>query len=308
MSERLQKVLAAEGLGSRREIERWIEAGRISINGAVALLGSKVVATDVVELDGKRIRLGANKTERRVIIYNKPEGEVSTRSDTEGRKTVFDRLPVRRGERWIAVGRLDINTSGLLLFTNDGELANALMHPSNQIDREYAVRVKGEVDEQVMKTLREGVLLDDGMARFTDIQRGRNATGANSWYYVVLMEGKNREVRRLWESQGIQVSRLKRVRFGNVFIPSSLKAGKYTELAKGQVDSLYELAGLSAEAPEATPETAVRARPKAKRIKRDGSKKAAAKLASPKKTAAKKPAGKRAGKAATKAPAKRAPR
>lgn len=308
MSERLQKVLAAEGLGSRREIERWIEAGRISINGAVALLGSKVISTDVVELDGKRIRLGANKTERRVIIYNKPEGEVSTRSDTEGRKTVFDRLPVRRGERWIAVGRLDINTSGLLLFTNDGELANALMHPSNQIDREYAVRVKGEVDEQVMKTLREGVLLDDGMARFTDIQRGRNATGANSWYYVVLMEGKNREVRRLWESQGIQVSRLKRVRFGNVFIPSSLKAGKYTELVKGQVDSLYELAGLNAEAPEATPETAVRARPKAKRIKRDGSKKAAAKLAAPKKAAAKKPAGKRAGKAATKSPAKRAPR
>ena len=245
MSERLQKVLASEGLGSRREIERWIEAGRIVVNGEVAQLGVKVGAADNVELDGKRLRLGANKTERRVIIYNKPEGEVSTRSDTEGRKTVFDRLPVKRGERWIAVGRLDMNTSGLLLFTNDGDLANALMHPSNEIDREYAVRVKGDVDEEVMRTLRDGVLLEDGMARFTDIQPGRNATGANSWFYVVLMEGKNREVRRLWESQGIQVSRLKRVRFGNVFIPSSLKAGKYTELNQMQIDSLVELAGFN---------------------------------------------------------------
>lgn len=245
MSERLQKVLASEGLGSRREIERWIEAGRIVVNGEVAQLGVKVGAADIVALDGKRLRLGANKTERRVIIYNKPEGEVSTRSDTEGRKTVFDRLPVKRGERWIAVGRLDMNTSGLLLFTNDGDLANALMHPSNEIDREYAVRVKGDVDEEVMRTLREGVLLEDGMARFTDIQPGRNATGANSWFYVVLMEGKNREVRRLWESQGIQVSRLKRVRFGNVFIPSSLKAGKYTELNQMQIDSLVDLAGLN---------------------------------------------------------------
>lgn len=300
MSERLQKVLAAEGLGSRREIERWIEAGRISVNGAVALLGAKVGAADVVELDGKRLRLGANKTERRVIIYNKPEGEVSTRSDTEGRKTVFDRLPVKRGERWIAVGRLDMNTSGLLLFTNDGELANALMHPSNQIDREYAVRVKGDVDEDIMKALREGVLLDDGMARFTDIQRGRNATGANSWYYVVLMEGKNREVRRLWESQGIQVSRLKRVRFGNVFIPSSLKAGKYTELAKGQVDSLYELAGLNAVElePEIELDTADRPRSKPKRVKRDGSKK----------TAAKKTVAKKAKKSPSKVSGKKPPR
>jgi 23S rRNA pseudouridine2605 synthase len=243
-SERLQKVLAAEGLGSRREIERWIEAGRIKVNGEPAELGVRVSAADVIELDGKRVRLSSNKTQRRVIIYNKPEGEVSTRRDTEGRKTVFDRLPVKRGERWIAVGRLDINTSGLLLFTNDGELANALMHPSNQIDREYAVRVKGEVTDDTLRALREGVLLEDGMARFTDIQPGRQATGANSWFYVVLMEGKNREVRRLWESQEIQVSRLKRVRYGNVFIPSSLKAGKYTELSSAQVESLAELAGL----------------------------------------------------------------
>ena len=244
MSERLQKVLAAEGLGSRREIERWIIAGRLSINGEVALLGAKADSNDVIELDGKRLRLSSNNDKPRVIIYNKPEGEVSTRVDPEGRKTVFDRLPAKKGERWIAVGRLDINTSGLLLFTNNGELANALMHPSNQIDREYAVLVKGVVEDDTLKMLREGVLLEDGIARFTDIQRGRNATGSNSWFYVVLMEGKNREVRRLWESQELQVSRLKRVRYGNVFIPSSLKSGKYTELSPAEVDSLANLAGL----------------------------------------------------------------
>jgi 23S rRNA pseudouridine2605 synthase len=244
MSERLQKVLAAEGLGSRREIERWIVAGRLTINGEVASLGAKATLGDVIELDGKRLRLSSKAEQTRVIIYNKPEGEVSTRFDPEGRKTVFDRLPAKKGERWIAVGRLDINTSGLLLFTNDGTLANALMHPSNKIDREYAVRVKGVVEDETLQILREGVLLEDGIARFTDIQRGRNATGSNSWFYVVLMEGKNREVRRLWESQELQVSRLKRVRYGNIFIPSSLKAGKYTELSSAEVASLANLAGL----------------------------------------------------------------
>ena len=244
MSERLQKVLAAKGLGSRREIERWIVAGRLTINGEVANLGAKANLNDIIELDGKRLRLSSKTEQTRVIIYNKPEGEVSTRVDPEGRKTVFDRLPAKKGERWIAVGRLDINTSGLLLFTNDGTLANALMHPSNQIDREYAVRVKGVVEEETLQILREGVLLEEGIARFTDIQRGRNATGSNSWFYVVLMEGKNREVRRLWESQELQVSRLKRVRYGNVFIPSSLKGGKYTELSPAEVASLASLAGL----------------------------------------------------------------
>ena len=243
MSERLQKVLATEGLGSRREIERWIDAGRLTINGEVASLGAKANLDDIIELDGKRLRLSSKAESTRVIIYNKPEGEVSTHVDPEGRKTVFDRLPVKKGERWIAVGRLDINTSGLLLFTNDGTLANALMHPSNQVDREYAVRVKGVVEDETLKILREGVLLEDGTARFTDIQRGRNATGTNSWFYVVLMEGKNREVRRLWESQELQVSRLKRVRYGNVFIPSSLKAGKYTELSPAEVESLANLVG-----------------------------------------------------------------
>jgi len=244
MSERLQKLLAAAGYGSRREIERWISAGRIKVNDETATLGMKVDSSDRIVLDGKRLRLAEKKPPRRVIIYNKPEGEVSTRSDPEGRKTIFDRLPVKSAERWVAVGRLDINTSGLMLFTNDGELANALMHPSKQVDREYAVRVKGEVYDDVLQKLREGVMLEDGMARFTDIQRGRNATGTNSWFYVVLLEGKNREVRRLWESQNLQVSRLKRVRYGNVFMPSHLKVGKYTELSESEVAQLSALVDL----------------------------------------------------------------
>ena len=243
MAERLQKLLAAKGFGSRREIERWIEAGRLTVNDQVAELGTKAELDDVIALDGKRLRLSPSQTASRVIIDNKPEGEVSTRSDPQGRKTVFDRLPVKNAERWIAVGRLDMNTTGLLLFTNDGELANALMHPSSRVDREYAVRVKGEVDDNTLMRLREGVLLEDGIAKFTDIQRGRDATGSNSWFYVVLMEGKNREVRRLWESQGCQVSRLKRVRYGNVFIPSHLKAGKYSELSEVEVANLFALVG-----------------------------------------------------------------
>ena len=252
MNERLQKVLAAAGYGSRREIERWITAGRVSVNNEVAQLGQRVSLEDVVAIDGKRVRISQVST-RRVIIYNKPEGQVSTRSDPEGRPTVFDRLPAsltkgasgKQKERWIAVGRLDLNTSGLLLFTTDGELANALMHPSSQVDREYAVRVKGEVTDDTLQVLREGVLLEDGLAKFTDIQRGRDSTGLNQWFYVVLMEGRNREVRRLWESQDVQVSRLKRVRYGNVFMPSTLKSGMYQELTNDEVNQLAALVGLA---------------------------------------------------------------
>jgi len=241
VKQRLQKFLAAHGLGSRREIERWIQEGRLRVNQSPAELGIKVDSDDIIELDGKRLKLSQGAFKRRVIIYNKPEGEVCTRRDPEGRKTVFDKLPVKNSERWIAVGRLDLNTSGLLIFTNDGELANALMHPSKQVDREYAVRVNGEVTDDMLQRLRDGVLLEDGQARFTDIQEGRIATGKNKWYYVVLMEGKNREVRRLWESQGVRVSRLKRVRYGNVFIPSRLKSGKYEELNESQVAELAQL-------------------------------------------------------------------
>lgn len=241
MSERLQKLLASQGLGSRREIERWIDAGRLSVNKEVASLGTKATLQDIIELDGKRLRFSKIKQETRVILYNKPEGEVCTRKDPEGRRTVFDKLPVKKQERWITVGRLDLNTSGLLLFTNDGELANNLMHPSSEIDREYIVRVKGGINDAMLQRLRDGVMLEDGIARFTDIQPGRDATGSNQWFYVVLMEGKNREVRRLWESQGVQVSRLKRVRYGNVFMPSDLTVGKYKELDESDVQNLVAL-------------------------------------------------------------------
>jgi len=241
VKQRLQKFLAVHGYGSRREIERWIVAGRLSVNGEQATLGVKVDTTDRIQLDQKRLQFSKQAFKRRVIIYNKPEGEVCTRSDTEGRKTVFDRLPVKNSERWIAVGRLDMNTSGLLMFTNDGELANGLMHPSRKVDREYAVRINGEVTDEMIQKLKEGVLLEDGMARFTDVQRGKDATGTNQWFYVVLMEGRNREVRRLWEAMGVRVSRLKRVRYGNVFIPSRLKAGKYEELSEKDVANLSTL-------------------------------------------------------------------
>lgn len=242
--EKLQKVLARAGVASRREIERWIEAGRIQINGRKATLGDRVGQDDVVKVDGKRVGFASSeRSPRRVLLYNKPEGEICSRHDPDGRPTVFDHLPKLQGERWIAVGRLDFNTAGLLLFTTDGELANALMHPSTQIEREYLVRVLGEAGDDVKRRLIEGVLLEDGMARFTDIQDG-GGEGVNRWYYVVIMDGRNREVRRLWESQNFTVSRLKRVRFGNVFIPSKVKSGQWTELSQKEVDDLSMLAGL----------------------------------------------------------------
>ncbi len=244
MDEKLQKVLARAGFGSRREIERWIEAGRVSVNGSKATLGDRVSSSDQIDVDGHRVdskRLAAKPP--RVLLYNKPTGEVCSHNDEEGRPKVFDRLPPLSGERWISVGRLDINTSGLLLFTNNGELANALMHPSRQIEREYAVRVRGDVDEGMLQRMMDGVLLEDGVARFTDIQPG-GGTGANRWFYVVIMEGRNREVRRLWESQGLMISRLKRVRYGNVFIPSKVLKGKWIELDDKEVAGLLELAGL----------------------------------------------------------------
>ena len=247
--EKLQKVLARSGFGSRREMERWIEAGRIQVNGEVATLGDRIRSSAVVTVDGKEAKLVFERqADRRVLLYNKPLGEVCTRSDPEGRPTVFDRLPPLKSGRWIAVGRLDINTSGLLLFTNDGELANQLMHPSSQIDREYAVRVLGDVDEALLERLKAGVLLDDGMARFTDVQFF-NGEGANKWFHCVVMEGRNREVRRLWESQGITVSRLKRVRFGPVFLPSDVKVGTWREVNQKEVKLLGNEVGLKAKRP-----------------------------------------------------------
>ncbi|CAM3811623.1 23S rRNA pseudouridine(2605) synthase RluB [Parendozoicomonas haliclonae] len=241
--ERLQKVLARHGLGSRRQIESWIAEGRIEINGEKATLGMRLTGQETVTLDGRSIHLNTEATTRRVIAYNKPEGEVCTRTDPEGRPTVFDRMPKIAGERWIAIGRLDINTSGLLLFTNDGELANRLMHPSYQIEREYAVRVFGEVTEQKVKNLFEGVELEDGMARFTDIVDSGNE-GINRWFHVCLLEGRNREVRRLWESQELAVSRLKRVRYGSTIIPDHLRQGRWEELEQADVDALADLVEL----------------------------------------------------------------
>ncbi|NVK72996.1 23S rRNA pseudouridine(2605) synthase RluB [Marinomonas sp. CT5] len=243
MDEKLQKVLARAGQGSRREMENRIREGRVLVNGEVATLGDRVSTKDTITIDGYTIVATEAGENRRVIIYNKPEGEVCTRKDPEGRPTVFDKLPKLRGERWIAVGRLDINTSGLLLFTTDGELANRLMHPSTEIDREYLVRVMGEVTDENLAALKKGVILDDGVAKFTDIVDG-GGEGINRWFYVCLMEGRNREVRRLWESQGVKVNRLKRVRFGPVFLPSKAKVGRWVEMEETDVNSLCAMVDL----------------------------------------------------------------
>lgn len=244
LSEKLQKVIANAGIVSRREAERWIEQGRIKVNGQLATLGDRVTEEDNIEVDGRRLhRKAAEKFVRRVIAYHKKEGEICTRKDPEGRRSVFDRLPKLKGERWIAVGRLDINTTGLLLFTNDGELANRLMHPSAEIDREYLVRVMGaDIDEEMIQRLKQGVELEDGMARFTDIVEDKRVDedSINKWYCVCVMEGRNREVRRLWESQGVMVSRLKRVRFGPVFLPARLRQGQYEELTKKDIKILMD--------------------------------------------------------------------
>ncbi len=236
MSEKLQKVLARAGKGSRREMETVISAGRVSVNGKTAYLGDRVEGNEQIRVDGHLVKV-TNTEEQvcRVLMYNKPEGEMCTRKDPEGRPTVFDRLPPLESGRWVAVGRLDINTSGMLLFTTDGELANRLMHPSHKIEREYAVRVFGEVDEAMLQRLRHGVKLEDGPAKFQQITY-RGGEGRNHWFHVVLSEGRNREVRRLWESQDVQVSRLIRVRYGDLELQRQLPVGGWTELALKDVN------------------------------------------------------------------------
>ena len=242
--EKLQKVLARAGVGSRREMERAISAGKVTVNGKQASLGDRVKEGDTIKFDGKYIKGAAKESHRlRVILYNKPEGEICSRSDPEGRPTVYRKLPNLTAGRWISVGRLDFNTSGLLLFTNDGELANKLMHPSSNIDREYLVRIQGDVDEDMIERLKEGVLLEDGVAKFTDVVASSDE-GSNLWFYCVVMEGKNREVRRLWESQGVRVSRLKRVRYGNIFMPSHVRVGQWVEVNDFEIGDLCETAGL----------------------------------------------------------------
>lgn len=242
--EKLQKVLARAGFGSRRELEDWIRQGRVMVNGRVAKLGDRVAGDDKLLVDGKKVAHGAREAQApRVLLYNKPEDEICSRKDPEGRPSVYDGLPYVKHARWVAIGRLDINTCGLLLFTTDGELANRLMHPSSNIDREYAVRVKGEVTDEMISNMLKGVMLDDQVCRFSDI-RFFAGEGVNRWYHVVIMEGRNREVRRLWESQGVQVSRLKRVRYGPAFIPSQVKMGQWYEMKGEEIAQLYELAGL----------------------------------------------------------------
>ncbi|MEC7690387.1 MAG: 23S rRNA pseudouridine(2605) synthase RluB [Pseudomonadota bacterium] len=251
MSEKLQKVLANQGLGSRREMERWIEAGRVSVDGKIATLGDRVEQGQQIRVDGHLLSRQAEKPVCRVLMYNKPEGELCSRHDPEGRPTVFDRLPAIRVGRWIAVGRLDINTSGLLLFTNDGELANRLMHPKCEVEREYAVRVFGEVSGKTLNTLTKGVELEDGLARFTEIKARSKPAGEeesmNRWYNVTLSEGRNREVRRLWESQEMQVSRLVRVRYGPVELQKRLPQGAWVELPLEQLNALRKLVQLDDE-------------------------------------------------------------
>lgn len=250
MSEKLQKVLARSGVGSRREMESYISSNRVSINGSVAKLGDRVEGTETIRVDGHIIEVRSQTDEIcRVIMYNKPEGEMCTRKDPKGRPTVYDRLPKLKNSRWIGIGRLDINTSGLLLFTNDGELANRLMHPSYQIEREYSVRVFGDVQDEHLRNLVKGVELEDGMAKFDKIKadKSNHDENSNSWFNVSLKEGRNREVRRLWASQELTVSRLIRIRYADVTLEKRLMQGGWKELGLEDLNKLRKKVGLDRE-------------------------------------------------------------
>ncbi len=241
--EKLQKLLASQGLGSRREIEKWIKEGLVSINGKTAELGQRATTRDRVHVRNQLIKFTRQNTATRVLMYNKKEDEICTRKDEEGRPTVFKHLPVIQSGKWINVGRLDINSTGLILFTNDGELAHRLMHPRYQIEREYAVRVLGKVEDDHLSAMLKGVRLEDGLAKFDTISF-QGGQGANSWYHVMLHEGRNREVRRLWESQGLTVSRLMRIRYADIFLPPRLRPGHSQELTTTEINQLKGMVGL----------------------------------------------------------------
>lgn len=245
---RLHKVMAASGLGSRRALEQEIRAGAVQLNDAVATLGQSIKSGDRLKWGEREWRVVGEQSQHRTLIYNKPEGEITSRSDPEGRPTVFDRLPPLEDARWVPIGRLDINTTGLLLLTTDGELANAMMHPSSQVDREYVCRVRGLVSDEQVEQLKTGVMLDDGLAHFNDLTRmgdpNSHQPGANQWYQVTLLEGRNREVRRLWESMDHMVSRLKRVRYGAALLPKNLKMGQWAEVTAKDHQVLREDVGL----------------------------------------------------------------
>ena len=241
--QRLQKVLALSGLGSRRDMEALIESGRVTVNGQPAKLGISVTASDIVRIDKRVVRLQTEPQLPRVLIYHKLEGEIVSQDDPEKRATVFEKLPRIRGAKWVSIGRLDINTSGLMIFTTSGELANHFMHPRYEVEREYAVRIMGELSEGQLLQLTQGIELDDGIAAF-DVIQDRGGEGSNHWYQVILREGRNREVRRLFEALGLMVSRLMRVRFGPVSLPARLKRGQMLALEDKQVRELLGWAGL----------------------------------------------------------------
>ncbi|MCZ6560607.1 MAG: pseudouridine synthase [Gammaproteobacteria bacterium] len=244
--QRIQKFLAARGVGSRRQVERWISEGRVKINGRLAEVGQPVGPEDKIQVDDKPVS-SKSLADHQYLMYHKPVGEICTRNDPEGRKTVFERLPPLKGGRWINVGRLDINTDGLLIFTTDGNLANALMHPSHEVIREYAVRVMGNPDADKIQRLLDGIELDDGQAKFKSVVAGGSGEGANRWFHVTLAEGRNREVRRLWEAAGVTVSRLSRTRYGSLRLPRNLARGRYRALLAHEVRDLYRAAGIEHE-------------------------------------------------------------
>ncbi|AZL84487.1 MULTISPECIES: 23S rRNA pseudouridine(2605) synthase RluB [Aliivibrio] len=272
MSEKLQKVLARAGLGSRRELETMIQAGRVSIDGQKAKLGDRLENVDArIRIDGHVVSVKeSTDVICRVLAYHKPEGELCTRHDPEGRRTVFDRLPKIKDSRWVSVGRLDANTAGLLLFTTDGELANRLMHPSRKVEREYMCRIFGDINDKMVKNLVTGVKLEDGEARFEDVMYA-GGEGMNHTFYVVINEGRNREVRRLWDSQGVTVSRLKRVRYGDIFLEKALPRGGWMELELKEVNYLRDMVELPHEKEsllDVDKESRKRAKSKSQKIRR----------------------------------------
>jgi len=244
---RLQKWLAGQGFGSRRQMEAWIAAGRITVDGQTATLGLSVSGDEKISVDGRLVRPPRRASRPKVLIYHKPQGEICTRSDPQGRPTIFDQLPRLASGRWIGVGRLDLQTSGLLLLTNDGELANALMHPSAELKRQYSVRVLGDVSPEKLQRLRRGIELEDGVAKFNEVEFS-GGEGSNRWYRVVVTEGRNRLVRRLWEAAGYRVSRLIRTQYGPISLARELAAGKHRFLDLAEVKKLY--AAVEREYPE----------------------------------------------------------